>query len=996
MVRDESVPAQSFRGRRSGPARFLFPLTLGWMLIAYATLVLASGWAFSALRIHTDRQLTLEAERNRLRAVSAAMETGTLAMLNDGVGAAVAGANEVDSAGGLSVTSDAMVADTLRKMLTGGAYVRSLFIASPTRFASAGRDGQHEPHPQPPEWLTALALPLQERTWVGKPIPDPDVPGVTVIPIAQRVQFSRNSTVWAGGLFDFRGFQTLHSQLGSNEIGIGLVSTDGTLLVRITGTIPMRIAVGDNVSASPLFQRMKNGPDSGIVEGFAPAFGTRMVIAYDQVNDYPIMMITAQSLDSLLAPWRGRTNTTLAVTAASSALLVLMTALLGHYVRALSRRETHYRALFNNAAFSALMLEGPRFVDANDTVARMFGLKDRNEAIGMTPWELSPPTQPDGRRSEEAAQGRIAEALEQRGTTFEWLHLRHDTGETFPAEVDLTSVNVGKTTLALAVVHDLTERKRAEQNLKESEHRYRALVDALPEAVFVHRGEELLFVNDAAVKLVGARSAEELIGQPALLFADPQDREHVAERNRRVLEDGATTEPRETRVRRVDGSFIWVEAEAVPISFGGAPALQGVMRDVSARKLREEAESARTDRMQRQSAALMRLANRQDAQWADLASTVRAICATAADVLAVDRIGVWMLEEGGRVLRCTHLYERACDRHSEGGTLPTSRFPRFLESLRSQRVIESQDLHSDPRLQEFSAGQWLDPAAVAIIAAAVRSSGDLTGIVSFSQLGAPRPWHMDEVTFAGGIGDQVAQALLDWERERVLADLRTLAGELMRIQDEERRRVGRDLHDSTGQTLAALELALSRLTQSTGSLPPEPRGLLAECARLATLCSAEIRTASYLLHPPLLDELGLVSALRWLADGLRARGGMEVRLDLPESIPRLRPEEELTLFRIAQEALTNAQRHSASPWVQMRLTRAPGSIDLEVEDGGRGIAGHEAARGATDPPSLGVGLAGMRERMRQIGGTFQVESTGAGTRIRASIVVNSWPQARSA
>jgi len=168
---------------------------------------------------------------------------------------------------------------------------------------------------------------------------------------------------------------------------------------------------------------------------------------------------------------------------------------------------------------------------------------------------------------------------------------------------------------------------------------------------------------------------------------------------------------------------------------------------------------------------------------------------------------------------------------------------------------------------------------------------------------------------------------------------------------------------------------------------------LAECARLASLCSAEIRTASYLLHPPLLDELGLVSALRWLADGLRNRGGIDVRLDLPESMARLRSEEELTLFRLAQEALTNAQRHSASPWVSLRLKRSGNSVDLEVEDGGRGIPLRDDARGT---PILGVGLAGMRERMRQIGGTFAVESTGSGTRIRASIMVNAMPEARSA
>ncbi len=214
----------------------------------------------------------------------------------------------------------------------------------------------------------------------------------------------------------------------------------------------------------------------------------------------------------------------------------------------------------------------------------------------------------------------------------------------------------------------------------------------------------------------------------------------------------------------------------------------------------------------------------------------------------------------------------------------------------------------------------------------------------------------------------------------------------MRIQDEERRRIGRDLHDSTGQTLAALEMDLARLMAGADALPPRDRELLYECAKLASQCSAEIRTASYLLHPPLLDELGLVSALRWLADGLRQRGGIEVRLKLPESIPRLRPEEELTLFRIAQEALTNAHRHSASPWVQIRLTAGSDSVQLEIEDAGRGVP--EDGRGGGI--QLGVGLAGMRERIRQVGGTFAVQSTPAGTCIVATLPVRSSSDSSSA
>jgi signal transduction histidine kinase len=150
-------------------------------------------------------------------------------------------------------------------------------------------------------------------------------------------------------------------------------------------------------------------------------------------------------------------------------------------------------------------------------------------------------------------------------------------------------------------------------------------------------------------------------------------------------------------------------------------------------------------------------------------------------------------------------------------------------------------------------------------------------------------------------------------------------------------------------------------------------------------CSVEIRTASYLLHPPLLDELGLLSALRWLADGFRRRTDIEVRLDLPETMERLPPDEELSFFRIAQEALTNVHRHAASPWAAIRLRVQSNGVTLEIEDAGRGLPPANDSADASNPTALGVGLAGMRERIRHIGGTFSVESTSMGTRIRATI-----------
>jgi signal transduction histidine kinase len=404
-------------------------------------------------------------------------------------------------------------------------------------------------------------------------------------------------------------------------------------------------------------------------------------------------------------------------------------------------------------------------------------------------------------------------------------------------------------------------------------------------------------------------------------------------------------------------------------------------------------------RMQRQSDMLLRVASHSISNgWTGLRAALEGICVDTSQVMGADRVTIWLLEDEGATLSCTAFYERGSGvREGELPKLPTSR-ALYLPALRNERVIDGATFEPELRLDELKGASppIVNPSR-SLLVAAIRRSGELIGVVTVGQLESVRLWHPDETNFVGAVADQVAQVLLDFEREQVLADLQVLAGELTRTQNEERRRIGRELHDSTGQTLAALELDLARLSEATKSLAPKPRELLENAVRLARQCSTEIRTASYLLHPPLLDELGLVSALRWLADGLRERSGIEVRLDLPESMPRLSNANELTLFRVAQEALTNVQRHSASPWVAVRLEVRPDSVSLEVEDAGRGIASREQlARGAPAVPTLGVGLAGMRERIRQVGGTFAVESAGAGTRIRATVPLQTLSEARSA
>lgn len=207
--------------------------------------------------------------------------------------------------------------------------------------------------------------------------------------------------------------------------------------------------------------------------------------------------------------------------------------------------------------------------------------------------------------------------------------------------------------------------------------------------------------------------------------------------------------------------------------------------------------------------------------------------------------------------------------------------------------------------------------------------------------------------------------------------LRELSLRLIAVQDEERRRIARDLHDSTGQMVALLKMNLNRLR--LGKLSPEQAGLVSESAALVEAMRIQVRTISYLLHPPLLDELGLVSALRVLVEGFSKRSGIEARLQIDDDFSRLPSEVEISIYRIVQECLTNIHRHAGSPTARIRVERHASEIEIEVEDNGKGISDKKSASGR------GVGLSGMRERARLLDGTLEIKSDGKGTTVIARL-----------
>lgn len=222
------------------------------------------------------------------------------------------------------------------------------------------------------------------------------------------------------------------------------------------------------------------------------------------------------------------------------------------------------------------------------------------------------------------------------------------------------------------------------------------------------------------------------------------------------------------------------------------------------------------------------------------------------------------------------------------------------------------------------------------------------------------------------------------ESKRTEETLRELSRSLLKSQDEERRRIARELHDSTAQTLATVEINLNRLAKFGGRLNDRAQRALRESMTLVEQALGEIRTLSYLLHPPLIEELGLVFALRSFLDGFTQRTGIRVGLEVPQAFPRLREEMELVIFRLVQESLANTWRHSGSPVASVLLHQTSNEVILEVGDEGRGIARERIDKTTGALTSYGVGIAGMRERTSQLGGRLEIESDGRGTIVRAT------------
>ena len=533
--------------------------------------------------------------------------------------------------------------------------------------------------------------------------------------------------------------------------------------------------------------------------------------------------------------------------------------------------------------------------------------------------------------------------------------------------VNITKAGVGSPSPAawvipLEMTRDLEERNRNTIALEGSEERARLFIEAVRDyAIFMLDPDGNVITWNVGAERIKGYKASEIVGRHFSCFYSREDvRAGKPLRGLRI----ATTEGRfaeeDWRIRK-DGSRFWasVTITAIRAKDGRLVGFGKVTRDLTERKLREEA--------LRQSEERFRLLVENVKDYAIfMLNPDGGIASWNAGAQQIN--GYEASEIVGRHFSCLYLEEDV-----RGG-----KPARELEVAAREGRFEDEGW----RLRKDGSTFWAN-----VIITAIRDrSGSLVG---FAKITGDFTQRM-----------LARKALEDSERELKASEksLRHLSLHLLRTQDEERRLIGREMHDSLGQFLSVLKMKLDAIRASSdGNGSAATKQQVADCAALVDSCVKEVRTVSYLLYPPMLEELGLKSAILWYLDGFSRRSGIKTSFEIADDFERISQDAELVLFRVLQESLTNVHKHSESATAQVRVTAAGEALTLEVTDQGKGLPPETLEHADQDwMGSMGVGLRGMAERLRQLGGVLEVRSTEPGTQVRATVPLRTVSRASGA
>jgi PAS domain S-box-containing protein len=498
---------------------------------------------------------------------------------------------------------------------------------------------------------------------------------------------------------------------------------------------------------------------------------------------------------------------------------------------------------------------------------------------------------------------------------------------------------------------DITQRKRTEKALRESEERFRAIVETTPECVkLVSADGTLLHMNKPGLEMVGARSADEVVGKNVYDLIAPEDRDRFKAFNESICrgKQGSL----QFDIVGLDGKRRHMETHAAPLRNPDDTLVHlAVTADISERKQAEELLRTSEERFRALVNASSDVIYRMSPDWSEMR----------------DLDGRGFIPDTGKPTKdWLNQY------------IPPDDQALLLETIRDAVQKRSMfELEHRVRRTDGTLG-WTYSRAVPLL----NVNGEIQEwFGAASDVTARKEAEENFRKLAQTLDAEVRARTRELEEQS--KQVRELSWRLLTSQDEERRHIARELHDSAGQTLTVLGISLAQLLQKTGRNAPELASEAEQIQETVQQLHREIRTTSYLLHPPLLDESGLYSAISWFLQGLLERSGLEVHLDISREFGRLPRDMELVIFRLVQECLTNIHRHSESETASIRIVRESNQITLDIRDQGNGMSPARLAE--IQLGRSGVGIAGMRERLRQFEGTMNIESDTSGTRIFTTI-----------
>jgi PAS domain S-box-containing protein len=520
------------------------------------------------------------------------------------------------------------------------------------------------------------------------------------------------------------------------------------------------------------------------------------------------------------------------------------------------------------------------------------------------------------------------------------------------------------------ITRDLNDRRQAEARFGENERRFREMIDALPAAVYTIDAEgRLTHFNPAAAEFAGRVPqlgrdrwcvSWKLFRPDGTFWPHDECPMAVAVKEGRIM-DGV-----EVIAERPNGERVWFTSYPRPLRDADGTIIGGInmLIDITERKKAERA-----------------------------ASLLAGIVDSSDDAIVSKNLdGVITSWNNGAERLFGYTAEEACGQYITFIVPPDRRHEEamILERLkRGERVehFETVRVRKDGTTLDVSLAIAPVKDAAGRVIGASKVARDISERKQVEL--ALRQSEERLRMMADGLETQVRDRTQELEQRNAEVSqqskqLRELSNRLLQTQDNERRQIARELHDSAGQIVTALGLNLASIIPRIRQ-DPNLGKIVQDSQELVEQLSKEIRTMSYLLHPPLLDENGVSDAIRWYMQGLTERSGLRIELNIPESFGRLPREMELAVFRIVQECLTNIHRHSGSKTATIRLSRDAKSVSLEIQDDGKGIPAEKLAR--IQAQRSGVGITGIRERVRHFGGVLDIQSDGKGTKISITLPV---------